>query len=345
MDDTREAALPAALPNLSPRSTRASQLKVALIFVKVAVTVLAIFLISRAVDWSSFRAQIRNIDPIMFSVAVLISVAQVFVAAYRWKFITRSLDATRNKADLSSWLFVRSSYIAQLLGQVAPFGAGDAVRVLLLNNAGVSLRVAFKSVLLDRAIAFIVLFAMAPPLVLFSPVMRASEQLYLPILAIVAAGLVAIAISFAVAKPIARVGARWRVVSLFTEAILDARRLVVGGLLGLRLISLYLGVYLCLIIAFWLLALGQGLPLKLIDAAAIVPLTIIVTTIPVAIAGWGLRETFIVTLLMAAGLRLESALLLSVSFGTILLLAALPGALIWLGSGRPAVQSAGLHAD
>jgi hypothetical protein len=38
MDDTREAALPAALPNLSPRSTRASQLKVALIFVKVAVT-------------------------------------------------------------------------------------------------------------------------------------------------------------------------------------------------------------------------------------------------------------------------------------------------------------------
>jgi glycosyltransferase 2 family protein len=67
--------------------------------------------------------------------------------------------------------------------------------------------------------------------------------------------------------------------------------------------------------------------------------TIIVTTIPVAIAGWGLRETFIVTLLMAAGLRLESALLLSVSFGTILLLAALPGALIWLGSGRPAVQS------
>jgi hypothetical protein len=62
--------------------------------------------------------------------------------------------------------------------------------------------------------------------------MRASEQLYLPILAIVAAGLFAIAISFAVAKPIARVGARWRVVSLFTEAILDARRLVVGGLLG-----------------------------------------------------------------------------------------------------------------
>jgi Glycosyl transferase family 2 len=33
------------------------------------------------------------------SVAVLISVAQVFVAAYPWKFITRSLDATLNQAD------------------------------------------------------------------------------------------------------------------------------------------------------------------------------------------------------------------------------------------------------
>jgi hypothetical protein len=53
---------------------------------------------------------------------------------------------------------------------------------------------------------------------------------------------------------------------------LSGLELLHGRLLGLRLISLYLGVYLCLIIAFWLLALGQGLPLQLIDAAAIVPL-------------------------------------------------------------------------
>jgi glycosyltransferase 2 family protein len=87
------------------------------------------------------------------------------------------------------------------------------------------------------------------------------------------------------------------------------------------------------------------LPLKLIDAGAIVPLTIIVTTIPIAIAGWGLRESFIVALLMTAGLGLESALLLSISFGTILLLAALPGAAIWLGSGRPAVERAGPNEE
>src|SRR5262249_42372523 len=119
----------------------------------------------------------------------------------------------------------------------------------------------------------------------------------------------------------------------------------VGGLRGLKLLCLYLAVYLCAIIAFWMLARGQGLPLNLIDAAAIVPLAIIVATIPIAIAGWGLRESFIVSLLMAAGLSLESALLLSVSFGTILLLAALPAALIWLGSGRATVQSAAVKRD
>ena len=344
MEDASAAAFPAALSDLPSRSRRTSHLKIALIIVKVAVTLLAIFLISRAVDWSSFLAQVRDVDPIMFTLAVLMSVAQVFIAAYRWRFITRALD-TRSQVGLSSWLFVRSSYIAQLLSQVAPFGASDAVRVFLLHNVGVRLRIAFKSVLLDRAIALIVLFAIALPFVLLSPVMHASQQFYLPILIIIAAGLLVIAAGFAAARPIARLGSRWRVISVFTEAILDARRLTLEGLRGLKLVCLYLAVYLCAIIAFWMLARGQGLPLKLIDAAAIVPLAIIVATIPIAIAGWGLRESFIVALLMAAGLSLESALLLSVSFGTILLLAALPGALIWLGSSRPAVERAAVKPD
>ena len=82
MEDASAAAYPAALPNLPSRSRRTSHLKIALIIVKVAVTLLAIFLISRAVDWSSFLAQVRDVDPIMFTLAVLMSVAQVFIAAY-----------------------------------------------------------------------------------------------------------------------------------------------------------------------------------------------------------------------------------------------------------------------
>jgi len=323
--------------NLTTRSIHQSRIKVLLIATKVTVTLVAIFLVSRAVDWTGFLVQVRRLDPILFGAAVLICVLQIFVATYRWQFLARALDQ-RGTADLSGWPFLRAFYIAQFFGQVAPFVAADAVRVFLLHDLGVRLRIAFKSVLLDRAIALVVLFAIALPCVLFSPVMYAAGRFYMPILSMVAAGLFGTASMFVIAGPIARLGARWRVVGVLTEALLDMRHLTIGGFVGLQVIGLYLAVHLCAIFAFWALARGQGLPLDLIDAAAIVPLTIMVTTIPVAIAGWGLREGFLVALLLAAGLNAEGALLLSLSFGAVLLLAALPGVLIWLMTGRPAVQ-------
>jgi len=334
------ASLPSgnALPNLSTRSTGRSRVRALLIATKLTVTLLAALLVSRAVDWASFLTQVRRIDPILFGAAVLISVLQIFVAAYRWQFLTRALDP-EGTTSLSFWPYLRSFYIAQVCGQIAPFVAGDAVRVFHLHDVGVRMRVAFKSVLIDRAIALVVLFALALPFVLFSPVMRASNRFYGPILSIVAAGLVGTAIIFAIAGPLARLGARWRVAGVITEALLDMRHLTVGSFISLQVICLYLAVHACAILAFWALARGQRLPLDLIDAAAIVPMTILVTTIPVAIAGWGLREGFLVALLLAAGLNAEGALLLSLSFGSVLLLAALPGALIWLATGRPAVRN------
>jgi hypothetical protein len=53
-----------------------------------------------------------------------------------------------------------------------------------------------------------------------------------------------------------------------------------------------------------------------------------VTTVPIAVAGWGLREGFVVALLGAAGIGTDGALVVSLSFGTVLLLAALPGVVV-----------------
>jgi hypothetical protein len=340
MDRINAATLPSddALPSLTTRSTGRSPVRALLIVTKVTVTLVAAFLVSRAADWTSLLTQVRRIDPILFGAAILICMLQIFVAAYRWQFLTRALDPEGTRG-LSFWPYLRSFYIAQVCGQIAPFVAGDAVRVFHLHDVGVRMRVAFKSVLIDRAIALVVLFALALPFVLFSPVMHASNRFYGPILSVVMAGLVGTAVVFAIAGPLARLGAHWRIAGVITEALLDLRRLAVGSLVSLQVICLYLAVHACAIFAFWTLARGQGLSLDLIDAAAIVPMTILVTTIPVAIAGWGLREGFLVALLLAAGLDAEGALLLSLSFGSVLLLAALPGALIWLTTGRPAVQN------
>jgi hypothetical protein len=93
-------------------------------------------------------------------------------------------------------------------------------------------------------------------------------------------------------------------------------------------------------VVFWLLARGQDLPILVVDAAAVVPLMLLVSMIPVAIGGWGVREGFLVALLRAAGIGPESALLLSVSFGTVSFLASLPGVVLLGLSARTSANAA-----
>jgi hypothetical protein len=66
-----------------------------------------------------------------------------------------------------------------------------------------------------------------------------------------------------------------------------------------------------------------------LDAALLFTFMVSIALIPVSIGGWGLRELAISSLLGAYGVPLEQALFFSVSFGLVLMLAALPGAVVW----------------
>lgn len=55
-----------------------------------------------------------------------------------------------------------------------------------------------------------------------------------------------------------------------------------------------------------------------------------IALIPVSVGGWGLRELAVVALLGDHGVAPERALLFSVCFGLVFVIAALPGALVWM---------------
>jgi len=84
-------------------------------------------------------------------------------------------------------------------------------------------------------------------------------------------------------------------------------------------------------------ALGRGLGLDLGPAAyfALVGGAILISALPLSIAGWGLREAAVVALFAAVGVAADTALPISVLFGVAMILVALPGGALWLaGRGR-----------
>ena len=81
------------------------------------------------------------------------------------------------------------------------------------------------------------------------------------------------------------------------------------------------------------LGTGIGLELSIIDYMILIPPTILAMTLPISIAGWGVREGTMVYLFGYVGVAPEAALTLSVLFGLVSMLPGFVGGVFWLADG------------
>ncbi|HEC14310.1 MAG TPA: UPF0104 family protein, partial [Rhodospirillales bacterium] len=82
----------------------------------------------------------------------------------------------------------------------------------------------------------------------------------------------------------------------------------------------------------FVLALGLGLDVTFVDCLVLFPPVLLVTTLPISIAGWGVREGAMVAAFGLVGVPAEGALVLSILFGLLSIAISLPGGVIWLMS-------------
>lgn len=87
-------------------------------------------------------------------------------------------------------------------------------------------------------------------------------------------------------------------------------------------------INLIMCIVFYMIGNGLGAPLKLSECLFVVPVFTILASLPISYAGWGVRELSCVGLLQFFGVPAESAVIISVMYGLILLLSSLPGILV-----------------
>ncbi|MEZ5582684.1 MAG: lysylphosphatidylglycerol synthase domain-containing protein [Candidatus Competibacteraceae bacterium] len=123
---------------------------------------------------------------------------------------------------------------------------------------------------------------------------------------------------------------RWAVFSPITALAADMRRILNAPGLTLELLALGVLSNLLVVAGIYVLGVSVGLSLTVGQYLGLIPAVILCTVVPISIAGWGLRESAMVVLLGNAGISTEMALVVSVWFGLTLILAALPGGLIWL---------------
>jgi len=83
-------------------------------------------------------------------------------------------------------------------------------------------------------------------------------------------------------------------------------------------------------VGFYCAAQAGEVSVSLGRALLVTPLILASMVVPLAVAGWGIREAAAAATFAAMGLDASSGVAVSVTFGLISLVASAPGALVWL---------------
>jgi uncharacterized membrane protein YbhN (UPF0104 family) len=312
----------------TPSADRSARLKHAVLFlVKLAVTGICFWYVARQVNVADFKQLLGAFEYGWALIAVLVVMVETPLVALRWRAILNSLASGVEQTPSTPIIAITA--IAVFVAQVLPNVAADAVRVWLLARSGRSWRHGLPSVVIDRGLGVFTLLVIGFVTMLFPSELTALagyRTLALQIFGVLIAGAVAAVLVVPYVAPVLERFSLTRLAGQFGSA---THYVLIRSRARWWILSIGFAVHLLTIVAVWSLGRAHGLVLPVLDAALLFTFMVSIALIPVSIGGWGLRELAISSLLGAYGVPLEQALFFSVSFGLVLMLAALPGAVVW----------------
>ena len=92
-------------------------------------------------------------------------------------------------------------------------------------------------------------------------------------------------------------------------------------------------IHLLTISAAWCCAKAVAAPVGVAHVLFLVPPVLLIATVPISIAGWGVRESSMIAAFAYAGLAESDGLTLSILFGAVNFVIGIVGGIVWISSG------------
>jgi uncharacterized protein (TIRG00374 family) len=296
---------------------------------KIAISLILIAIVVRAFGVRDITAHFSKVDAATIMLAVAVGLSISLLHAARWIAVIRA--GAGHGLDFRSAL--RIVLIGYFFNQVLPSPiGGDAVRVWCAYRAGMSFRAAAGTVIIDRAMTLFSLFLLTaaglPWLfeIISDPIARWTLS------AVVLAGLAGFGIFLAISG-LPRFLSRWRAARALLDLTELARKVMFSPRYALPAILLSVLSFVGFAFIVFCIARAMQLEVTLKDCVLLVPPVILITVVPVSIAGWGVREGAMVVAFGFIQVPASAAFALSVLFGLTLAVASLPGSLLWWFSG------------
>lgn len=297
-----------------------------LLSLRIVVSLVLLYFALRGVNFAAVQSRFSQINLGWIVIAVMVTIAQVFVGALRWREISGLCQAPLT--DLQAF---RYNMIGAFFNQTLPSSiGGDAMRLWLVNRTGAGWRAATYSILTDRAIGLIALALIIVASLPWSYGMIADRN---GRLALVFIDFTALAggLGFLL---LGRLPWKWLKTWWPTKHIhacsVVANRVIFSTRTGPKVAILSLAVHVLAVTIAWCAVRAIAAPADFEQIFMLIPPIMLVTMMPISIAGWGVREASMMVAFGYAGLAQMDGTVVSILFGMVYFIVGGLGGLVWI---------------
>jgi hypothetical protein len=306
--------------------------QILLLVVRILVSLGLLYLALRGINFAVLQSRLSQINPPWIVLAILVTVFQVFLGALRW----REISALCN-APLSDLQAFRYNMIGSFFNQTLPSSiGGDAMRLWLVNRTGAGWRAATYSILTDRAVGLIALALIIVASLPWSYGMigdnRGRVALVIVDLLALAAGLGFLLLG---RLPWSWLRSWWPTRHVYACSVI-ANRVIFSRKSGGKIALLSLSIHVLAVVIAWCAVRSIAAPGSFEQLFMLVPPIMLITMMPISIAGWGVREATMMVAFGYAGLVRADGTAVSILFGAVFFVVGALGGLVWIFSAEKA---------
>jgi uncharacterized membrane protein YbhN (UPF0104 family) len=302
---------------------------------RIAISLALLYVALRGVNFAAIQLRLSQISPGWMLLGLLIAALQTFIASLRWHEISAQCAA-----PLTDMQAFRYNMIGAFFNQTLPSSiGGDAVRLWLVNRTGAGWRAATYSVLTDRAIGLIALAVIVVASLPWSYSLIADAK---GRVALVAVDVLAIAAGLGFLL-LGRLNwawlQRWWPIRHAHAWSVITNRAIFGAKSGPKIALTSLSVHVLSVGIAWCAVRAIAASADFAELFLLTPPVLLITMVPISIAGWGLREAAMMVAFGYAGLAQTDGTVVSILFGATNFVLGAIGGLVWIFSSEKTAEA------
>jgi uncharacterized membrane protein YbhN (UPF0104 family) len=300
-----------------------------LLLVKAAISGLLLYFSLRGVNLDALVERLNRLEPAWLLLAVGLMASQQLLLSARWRQIAISCGTDMGFAGT-----LQINFIAAFFNQVLPSTVGgDGVRIWFAARRGAGWANATYSVLLDRIFGVFVL-ALVVAACLPWTLQLIREPVPRAVLLVLACGAIAGPLLVLLAGTRFDRWLRQWAITRHVAAVAEAAAKICRSLRSAAIVvGCSIMIHLLTVSVAWCCAKAVAAPVGFTHVLFLIPPVLLIATVPISIAGWGVRESSMMAAFAYAGLAESDGLTLSILFGAVSFVIGIIGGIVWFSSG------------